>query len=313
MAGGEVCYKLFTRVIEQQSIATPTDIPSYSGFECCFTLPALADLAGTDIYRNDKHSILGKYDKSFYGLVTIYIQKLESGAWVDQVAVVDNSYGAFSGYGTYNDSAERLNYVGLFADWQLILNAFGEGDYRFRFSEVDFQMNTTETIYPFQFCLNTYNEARADKTTRFSWNTQGYRGDGNIDSDIWDYTNIVGGWDNQLRLPDSFFGHNKSEYEREFVKYSNGNQVWTQDEQVENYRWQSGHYPAILHNFIKTNILQADTLKVTDYNSLNPNVIKDKEINANSSYEPNWRGGILNAFVSLDFVQAIQNRIKKRC
>jgi hypothetical protein len=318
MAGGEVCFKLFNRVIESAQRVTPTDVPNFSQRECCFELPVLADAVGDDVYRNDKHSIIGKYDINFFGLVSIFIQKNVNGTWEDKAEITDNSYGISYPYGFAGNSDFSLVYVGFEADWQSILNGFGEGSYRFRFKEIDFSLNETETIYPFEFCLKTYTKERADKSVRFETYTKGITGDVDSDKDIWDYTIPAGisggdGWFNQWRLPSSFFGYNKSSYDREFIRYANGQEVWLQDEQIESYTWNSGHYPAILHDYIKTNILQADTILVTDYNSNNPNVIKDKAVNAASNYEPNWQYNNKKAFVDVDFVQKYQNRRKKRC
>jgi len=318
MAGGEVCYQLFTKVVEAQKRETPTDVPSFSQKECCFELPVFADLtAPDDIYRNDKHSLIGKYDSSFFGLVTIFIQKYVGGSWVDQVEIVDDTYGTNYSYGTLISSDGRLNYVGFVADFNLILDGFGEGSYRFRYKEIDFSTNETETIYPFEFCLKTYNENLVDCSVRFETYTKGIIGDVDSDLDVWDFIQVAqvlpSGWFNQWRLPKSIFGANKSSYERDFIRYSNGQEVWLQDEQVESYVWNGGFYPAILHDYIKTNILQADTILVSDYNSNNPNVIKNKSVNAASSYEPNWQYNNKKAFVDVEFIQEYQNRLKKRC
>ena len=318
MAGGEVCFQLFTKVIEQRRRETPTDVPAFSQRECCFQLPVFADLASTDdIYRNDKHSIIAKYDASFYSLVTIFIQKYVNGVWVDQIELFNNDYGDNYIYSTLRSSDGRLYYVGFVADFNLILDGFGEGSYRFRYKELDFNANETETIYPFEFCLKTYNENLVDCSVRFETYTKGITGDVDSDLDTWDFINVANilpnGWFNQWRLPNSFFGYNKSAYQRDYIRYQNGQEVWLQDEQVESYTWNSGFYPAILHDYIKTNILQADDITATDYNSNNPNVIKNKAVNASSNYEPNWQYNNKKAFVDVDFIQEYQNRRKKRC
>ena len=318
MAGGEVCFQLFTKVIEQKRRETSTDVPAFSQRECCFQLPVFADLASPDdIYRNDKHSLIGKYDYSFFSDVTIFIQKWNGSAWVDEVDVVDDTYGTNYDYGYFSSSDGRLLYVGFVADFNLILNGLGEGSYRFRYKEVDFNANETETIYPFEFCLKTYNENLVDCSVRFETYTKGITGDVDSDLDTWDFINVANilpdGWFNQWRLPNSFFGYNKSAYQRDYIKYQNGQEVWLQDEQVESYTWNSGFYPAILHDYIKTNILQADDITATDYNSNNPNVIKNKAVNASSNYEPNWQYNNKKAFVDVDFIQEYQNRRKKRC
>lgn len=313
MAGGEVNYKLFSKVVTPTALVTPTDVPNFSQAECCFALPALAATTGTDIYKNDIHNLIKKYDKDFMSFVTIFIQKREGGNWVDKVEVVNDDYGTFYQLGGFNDSTLRLNYVRLDVEWQKVLNAFDEGTYRFRFREIDFQENEEFVLYPFEFCLQTYTEERADFTTRFDWTLENYIGNWEDDRDVWDFTQMNNGFPNQIRLPESIFGYNKSSYEREYIRYQNGQQVWLQDEQVESYTWNSGQYPALLHDFIKTNILQADEVTVTDYNSNNPNVIKDKAIKPNSNYEPDWKYNNKRAFVSVDFVQEYQNKRNRRC
>ena len=68
-----------------------------------------------------------------------------------------------------------------------------------------------------------------------------------------------------------------------------------------------------MHDYIKTNIFQADSILVTDYNGNNPNIIKDKSIKADSNYEPDWKYNNRRAFVTVDFVEEYQNKIRRRC
>jgi hypothetical protein len=313
MAGGEVCFQVFTKVAEPIGAITRPDVPAFKLRECCFALPALADTSDADIYRNDKHSIIGKYDKDLYTTVVISLEKYVNGSWTEQVQISDNTYGTYYSLGSLTDTTTQLNYVGFYCEWRNVLSAFGEGTYRFNFIETDFQAAETTTLYPFEFCLQNYTDERADFTTRFQWNTQGFRADWQTELDTWDFSQIPDGWDNQLRFPQSIFGGTKSEYTREFIRYQNGQQKYLQDEQVEKYTWHSGQYPAELHNFIKTCVLQSDYLTVTDYNSNNPNIFKDKAINADGNYEPDWKYNNRRAFVSVDFAEEYQNRVKKRC
>lgn len=321
MAGGDVCKTTVSRVIEPLLKATRTDVGTFTQTECCFSLPALADSVNPDDgYRNDKHSVINKYDKNLFTFVIITLQKYEGSGYVDKVDLLDNTYGTTYNYGTFIDSDNTLKYVAYIIDWLKVLNApgFGEGTYRFKFKETDAFANNTESFYPFEFCLKNYTEDRANFTTRFEWYTKGYRGDFENDTDVWDFVQVASdvggdGWFNQMRLPRSFFGYNRSSYERDYIRYSNGQQVYLQDEQIEAYTWNSGQYPADLHSFIKNDVLQADRILVTDYNKNNPNIIKDKAIKPDSNYEPEWQYNNLKAFVNLDFVQEFQNRRKLRC
>jgi hypothetical protein len=317
MPEGEVVKQSFFKLFEVPEIGKKTDVPSFSGRECCFALPALAD-DSNDVYKNDRHSIIERYDANFYASASIFMQKYVNGSFVDLVELTDNTYGTNYSFGTLTDKNARLKYVAYHIEWAKVLAIHGEGTYRFKFKSTTTSAVDFEKFYIFEFCLKTYLDHRANFTTRFDWYTKGFRGDSFIDKSVWDFTQVtqvvgVNGWYNQIRLPESFFGYNKSSYEREYVKYDNGQMVWLKDEQIETYTWNSGQYPALLHDYIKTDILQADRILVTDYNSKNPNVITDKAVNPDGAYEPDWQYNNLRAFVNIDFVQEFQNRKKLRC
>ena len=320
MGGGEVCKDIFFLTKEPTVRKTRLDVPAFTKNQCCFKLPVLAELTGSNDSSNDQSSVLKRYDKNLYSGVILYLQihnpsdPASVDGWLDVATLFSDDYGTTYGYGTITDSSGNLSYAGYNLEWQKVLVAFGEGTYRVKFEEYRFDATIDDTFGEFEYCLKRYLPHRANCTVRFTWYTKGYRGDFENDLDIWDYTNAGGdGWFNQMRLPDSVFGGNKSNYEREYVRYSNGQQVWISDEQIESYEFHSGMFPALFHDWIKTNILQADRLLVNDYNKNNPNIIVDKEIKPTTSYEPSWNYDNLNAFVTVGFEQAIQNRKKLRC
>lgn len=324
MAGGDVCKSTFTRVYEPSAKIERLDIPLFSQKECCFKLPVFAEpLIVTDDAKNDIHSVLKFYDKNLYLGVLMVLQKYENGDWVDTANLFSDNYGKFYNFGFAANTENNLFFVGYRIEWQKVLDEFGEGTYRVKFNEFQVGGIETESFYDFEFCLRNYMPYRADRTVRFSFYTKGYRGDFQDDLTIWDFTNVAkyveifegnfDGWFNQMRLPDSWFGDNRSEYEREYIRYSNGQQVWVQDEQIEKYSFHSGMFPSLLHDYIKTNIIQADRITVNDYNSKNPNVIVNRAIKPDGGYEPSWNYNNLKAMVSVDFVQEYQNRRKKRC
>ena len=318
MAGGDVQFRVFQKVATQVRKLIPTEVPTFGGIQCCFTLPVFGTVSEDDYYKNDKHSIVGRYDINYYNTVDLIIQKNVSGVWVDQVTLTNDDYGSFYPLGQFTDSDVVLNYVAFEADWKKILTLLGSGMYRFKFFETDFLANDTETIYPFDFCLNEYSAELADETIRFDFWSKGFRGDQTDDTNIWDFTTLAAfsggdGWFNQIRLPDSEFGQNKSNYTKSYTIFENGSLKYTQNEQVVNYECILGYFPAILHDFIKTDILQSDLLSVTDYNSNAQNVITDKFILPTGNYEPEWKYGKKEAPVTLTFDQDFQNRNKKRC
>lgn len=326
MAGGEVQQEEFCVVIENSDRLAPTrlDIPEFKAKECCFQLPALAVSAlhadADDEFKNDKHSVVWAYD-TFIVSVVLQLEKHENGDWQYLADLDDLTYGMpypFAGIvKTDVDNNILLYYVGFEIDWQKVLDQEGEGSYRIKTVETDAVANVTNQ-YSFEFCLKKYTQFRADRTTRATWYHKSIVGDKVNDALTFDYIPLAqavggNGWFNQLRLPDSFFGANKSRYERDYVRYSNGQQVWIQDEQIEEYELYTGQYFAELHNYIKTDILQADRILITDYNKNNPNLLQNKAVNPTGNYEPDWKYNVRKAFATITFEQEFQNRKKLRC
>lgn len=331
MAGGEVQIESFCVVIEnsQRVAPAPLDIPPYPITECCFALPALALPSGHpdagDTFKNDKHSVIFIYDLGTVS-VDFELESYVNGIWTKVADLTDDTYGTLRALGFAVETDDSVDpaivvaqYAGFEIDWQLVITLLGEATYRIKTVETDIVAEVTNQL-SFEFCLKAYLPHRANKTVRFEWYQKGILGDRLADELVFDYSYpaaIVGGdgWFNQLRLPDSFFGFNRSNYEREYVRYTNGQQVYIQDKQVEEYDFHSGMFPDFLHNYIKSDIVQADRILVTDYNSKNPNLstLQNKAVKPNSNYEPEWNYNNRRALVTVSFVQEFQNRIKKRC
>lgn len=311
MAGGEVCFRVVGQSAARVDAPTRPDVGLSSAKECCFSLPALVNPSNTNELENDKHSLLFRYDKDYYTDVVFTLQKQESGVWVDKT-IINGNLGAFYDLGQYSN--DKYNYIGTEVEWVNVFLLYSDGNYRFKIEETDFSASVTEYIYPFEFCVKEYTPNRANNSVRFDFYQKAIIGDWQVDTETFDYSpmNQPNGWYNELRLP-SYFGQNTSTYEREFIKYQNGNLNYIQDEQIENFNWVSGYFPAQLHQFIKTNVLQADTIQVTDFNKNNPNVISKKEVKPNSSYEPDWKFKKQTAKVNVEFVEAYQLKRKRRC
>lgn len=314
MAGGEVCYSVFNQAAERLIPPDKPEVPALNKCGCCFLLTALATFENDEDLQNDKHTILGKYNKYFYTDVKIWIQKEEGGIYVDK-QLADASTGDYLAFGVVEDLDD--SYVAYTVNWRAILIIYGIGKYRFRFEETIYTGSTTENLYPFEFCLKEYTPRKANGTVRFTWYQKGVLGNWVLDEDVLNYNTLEDFWKaegfyNQIRLP-SIIGQNKSNYQREYIRYQNGELRYLQDEQVESYIWSSGYFPALLHQFIKTEIIQADKIYATDYNTINPNIIVNKQINPNSGYEPIWHVYKQESKVEVEFVQAIQYRRKRRC
>lgn len=277
---------------------------------CCFGMPALAETAFTSETKNDVHSPYFVWNNAFTS-AEMTLQRFDGGIWVTVATLNDNTYGKFNAFAFFITMFQE-SAIAYELEWSKVLTINGSGRYRVRCQATPFTSATPVDQFSLEFCLFEYQDNLADKTTRWTWFLNGTIGDENDDEHKIDYGILD--WRNQIRLPNSLFGNDKSaEHEKEFVKYQNGKQTWIKDSQVESYTLMTGSYPSEIHRFIKINILMADDIFVTDYNKLNPNKHVDTNVTWIGTYEPKYTKGVLKSPVETEFNQSTQNLNHKRC
>ena len=276
--------------------------------ECSFELPVFAYPSdSTDTYRNDFTSSLLSLSNRYIN-PAIYLDELQDCGWVEISQLNDSTYG------TYYTFTSQPNWIGYKVDWLKVFNLQGAGCFRIR---QEYESITDPTILQnlsYKYNLRQYTDGLADKTTKITYTINGgKRGSTLDDKEVIDYKDII--WEREVRLPNSFFGFESSEYTREFVRYKNGAQVWTQDEQVETIQFNARTVPYSLHRELKITAIQADEIYLSDYNEGNPNTNKynHKRVKCSSSYEPNWNTYTTFAPVQLTFEPYYQNLRAKRC
>lgn len=269
--------------------------------ECCFTLPALAELVFTDDLKNDKHSVIWFFGELFSD-AKIYIQKKVNGEYAD-TELVNDDYGTLQPFGFYTNKFNEKA-IGYQIDWRKVLLEKGEGQYRFK-STATPAIGDPVTYYSFEFDLKKYSDHRADGTVRASWYRKGILGSKANDAKIDDFGNL--NYFNQIRLPKSIFGLETSSFERSFVKYPNGSEVWIKDEQVEEFNLEIRLMPEPVHRFLRVDMMQSGRVIITDYNSINPTKHINREVVPNSEYAPEWKQGVMTAPVKLKFNPYYQN------
>jgi len=189
----------------------------------------------------------------------------------------------------------------------LVLSTHGTGFYRLKTDETNLFGNFEQLSA--EYCLLAYTSYRANGTVKLETTTT------NLMGSIADPTDVVSygaGWYTSLRLC-GMFGFDTSEYTEERTEYRNGQQKWVKDEQTVKYILKLKPVNGELHNFIKTDILQADEILITDYNANNPNKHISVNVNRNGSYEPQWQPKTLLAKVDVNFKSAFNNLRKKLC
>lgn len=276
--------------------------------ECCFGLPALAETVFTSEYNNDEHSMISFLNNEFTN-GQMYLQRFDAGVWSNVVGLTDDTYGTNFAYGFFETMYEEKA-IGYLLDWAKVLTLQGEGRYRLRMFGILIDA-TFVNQYSLDFCLQEYKPHLADYSVRIDWYLNGNIGSLLSDERKEDYGTLD--WFNQIRLPDSIFGNDKSAFERNFTRYDTGKKIWTQDNQVESYLLRISPVPNEIHRTLKINMLQADDIVITDYNSTNPTKHSKKSVIPTSDWEPNWVDGVEKASVEVEFQQAFENLQHKRC
>jgi hypothetical protein len=312
---GEARFENFKLITSNPSDPTSVlDLPKFSATSCCYELPVFAELVYTKDFNNDKSSVIYFYDNAFSDAL-LELEQYISGTWTKIADLNDATYGTYSAFGTYtNPSGE--NVLSFEIDWSLILAAFGIGKYRIK--TVETNIFGTTNRYSLEWTLKAYNQNIVDKTTRISWWVSGLIGDSSNDQKKRDFGNL--NFYNEIRLYNSLFWSKTSEYEKEFVKYQNGQQVWTKDERTRSYKFELNGAPNYVHELLSGEVFQSDTIMITDYNSNNPAMLADcspemleKYVKLSSNYEPKWNFGSKYASVECTFTNEYQNFVRKRC
>jgi ABC-type antimicrobial peptide transport system permease subunit len=144
---------------------------------------------------------------------------------------------------------------------------------------------TVGTLYSYEYCLKTYSPYLANGTIRVEYYLNGTLGVNNNDFTTKDLGTL--NWYNSFRLA-GYFTYVESTYTEERVLYNTGERLFVSDEQEPEYRMQLKQQPEFLHNVFRTDVMQADDVYITDYNSRLPINLITKNVYKNSSYSPRW-------------------------
>lgn len=273
--------------------------------DCCYELPILADQSDDDPLKNDVTRFLKGYEASITS-VDLFLTKPSDSSFVE-VALTDDTYGTFYALGFHSDELGR-DYIGYRVDWRLVLTAFGEGTYQIRADKTGI-LPSLPSDYDFAYCVANFTANRADGTIRMSFENSYILGDR---FDVTKRVYFPNNWTNQVRVK-GFFGGDNSDYEKTFTKYRDQTLRTVQDRQIERYSMRIDQAPAEVHNYIKTEVMQADTKTVTDYNRDNPNTHIETPVRNPSEYRPEYREDTLLANVNVDFESLYDNKLKKYC
>lgn len=241
--------------------------------DCVYSLPVLADPADPTNSMNNDKSEFYFYGNAAITAIAMTLQKAENGIFTDKITLIDGSYGQFVEYGKSPDFLGNAftddygkKYTGVFLDWLLVFNDFGAGNYRMKVQQTDIFSGVTTLYSKAQYCLKKYNCHFTEGTIRVETLNQGLRG--TLD-DLTAQIDYSTGWNGQIRLK-GIFKQLEPGFNKEYNQYGDGdNNAYRPiiDEQVPKYKLQIKPVPGWIDWYMSTNVLQADRILITDYNS----------------------------------------------
>jgi len=290
------------------SVQNPVNVPTPTNLSCCedCSLLVLADNTG-NATSNDISTVIWWFNTTTTAAV-LTLQKVVSGAWVTKKTISDNTYGTYNAYGFYTNS-ENQNFVSFKINWANVLNdsSLGAGAYRVVCTYTD-PIFGNGTVNSYIFCLKPYTPQIADGTVRLEYTLSGTTADITNDTLVKDYGTLE--VYNQIRV-NGYFGYAKTPYVSEYVETVLGQQLFVEDRANIQYECELLMLPEWIHAILRIDFMMADSLAITDYNSMNNASYVTKYVIKDSEYSPNYyQLQSMNAPVQLKFKPA-NNRTRK--
>jgi len=278
MNRGDVQTRVFTLLQEPINDTIITDVFAQPDTQCCYELTLLASTSSTDPLKNDKTRFHRGYEKSVTA-VELFLTKPSDSTFVD-VALNDDTFGTFYPLGYFSDEKNR-DYISYFVDWRTVLTAHGEGTYQIKIQRTTI-FGTPDPDLDFQYCLGNYTDSRADGTIRLEYVQTGIIEDRlNTRKRVY----YPKGFQSMLRV-EGFFGKSGDDYESEASKLINQSLRDFKNKRIRKFAMRVELVTSDVHDFIAINILQADTVEITDYNRNNPKRYINEPVRDPSEYKP---------------------------
>lgn len=313
MSSGEVIQAIFTLIPTDPSVVpTLLELPApTSDYNCCYIIPVLAKPlgAGGDLF-NDQTGRLYRFNSQITS-VTLFLQKDSGSGFVDVKTLNNNDFGTFFPFAF--EILDGNKYIGYLIEWSKVLDDadLGVGQYRLRIELTDIFTNVNNR-FSCAYSLKVYTPFSADKTVRFDFFNNRLKGDDLDPSKVFNYGDL--NWFDQMRLPNSIFGENTSEYEQETILFGGGVSRNIENNQEPEYIFRLRRAPFFIHDYLKTTAFMADEILLTDYNTGNRSgPFRSFRVIHSGSYAPNWDNGAQEPSSETKFKLRQNNLKDKRC
>ena len=140
-------------------------------------MPIFADLTDDDQFKNDKTGVVEFFDNNFIGS-TMVLEKFVGGVWTQPTLLINHDFGSFYPFG-FNNSGSNIygeNMIGYVLEWRKVLQSYGVGTYRVKFSATAF-WGAEYLRYTESYCLKHYDPFEIDNTVRIEYWRSGNIGD----------------------------------------------------------------------------------------------------------------------------------------
>ncbi len=258
---------------------------------CCYNNLTLA--GGSEPFENDIKAVLFKV---FDPADTIdFFLELEG---VEVAALNDNTLGTLFPVGSF---PTQLALTGFKLEWEKVLVAHGEGNYKIRIERNLIIGN--DILFTINYNLKTFTSELADNTIWIEWIHNG-----EIIDEL-DYTGI--NWFQSIRLP-GFFGNKQTEFDEEVFKDSNFQTFQIRNELTFPRIVEVGPVPSCIGDFL-TNLVQANIIQITDYNLRNHDYFLQQKVVRLSEINETTYNVERQAVYNLTFTDRKEDHIKINC
>ncbi len=238
----------------------------------------LADENSNDVLKNDVNRFIRGYDKISFISAKVFLVECDN---TEHDLTANTDYGTPYDFG-FKENGLNQKLVGYEIEWKKVLEDLGEQAYRIRFdTETIFGQINSE--FDDVYCLKQYTDFRAEGTVRAEYYISGILGLNNDDTKYKDLADL--NWYNSHRFNGIFY-YNESPYTTDEIQYQNGLRQSVSDSQEPSYTLDLMPIVYFKHDVFRTDIMMADQILITDYNSKNIQSYYKKNVRKDSSYTP---------------------------